>query len=58
MAQAAATPFAGAREARSRPPLDYKNTNLQTGALFSSKKIYKIFQIPRHIESLNVCMKY
>jgi len=27
-------------------------------ALFSSKKIYKIFQIFRHIESLDTCMKY
>jgi len=26
--------------------------------LFSSKKICKIFQIVRHIESLDVCMKY
>jgi len=27
-------------------------------ALFSSKKICKIFQIPRHIESLDACMDY
>jgi len=27
-------------------------------ALFSSKKICKIFQIPRQIKSLDACMKY
>jgi len=27
-------------------------------ALFSSKKFYKIFQIFRHIESLDICMEY
>jgi len=27
-------------------------------ALFSSKKFCKIFQIPRHIESLDICMEY
>ena len=27
-------------------------------ALFSSQKFCKIFQIPRHIESLDVCMEY
>jgi hypothetical protein len=29
-----------------------------TKALFSSKKICKIFQILRHIESLDTCMKH
>jgi hypothetical protein len=29
-----------------------------TWALFSSKKFYKIFQILRHIESLDTCMKH
>ena len=31
----------------------YKNKTL-----FSFKKICKIFQIPRHIKSLEVCMEY
>jgi hypothetical protein len=26
--------------------------------LFSLQKNYKIFQIPRHIKSLNTCMKH
>jgi len=43
-----------------RQAADYPNTRstIASGALFNSKKFCKIFQILRHIESLDVCIKY
>jgi len=35
-----------------------ENQNARTGPCLVPKKFYKIFQIPRHIESLDTCMKY
>ena len=36
----------------------WNRVDLFSWALFSSKKFYKIFQILRHIKSLDACMEY
>jgi len=48
----------GARQAATTDRAQLHYTPIKPRPCLVAQKFYKIFQIPRHIESLDICMKY